>query len=130
MEHFHLALLQIYRDSAICPKNSPPQNKTLPDPKPASPPQEINNFLFPAPPLSAALINNGQLPNHLFSMFPFAQPPNFPKVEAHEGNPYIMDNKMASNALPMYEMPRFNMQHAHAAFYPAPDMYQQLRSPQ
>lgn len=33
MEQFHLRLLQIYRDSTICPKNAHPNNKNIQEAK-------------------------------------------------------------------------------------------------
>lgn len=82
MEQFHLKLLQMYRDASICPRNNRQYVKTYQETK-ISPPQEINNFLFPNPTM-APLNNNiptGMQAN-MYSMFPFSQTPNYPKVEA------------------------------------------------
>lgn len=85
MHHFHITLLQLYRDSAICPRKSKPQ----PDPKP-------NGFLYPSPPQPIQSLQPGQL---LYQYLPYQ--PTFPKVEEEENMPYILNNGMFEMAYPL-----------------------------
>jgi hypothetical protein len=130
MEQFHLRLLQIYRDSSICPKNVRPPVKSPQEYK-SVPSSEANAFLFPNSGLGAmgSNIPSGMQPS-LFPMFPFS---NYPKVEAQEGTPYIIDNKPANNQHPaMFDMSRFGMQpHPHQSFFQGPpELFPPLNRPQ
>lgn len=128
MEQFHLKLLQMYREASICPRNNRQYVKTYQESK-ISPPQEINNFLFPNPGM-ANLNNNMQagMQANMYSMFPFSQTPNYPKVEAQEGNPYILENKPPAQTQPaanLYDIPRFTVQsHPPPQYFsnPPPDL--------
>ena len=128
MEQFHLKLLQMYREASICPRNSRHYTRSYQETK-VSPPQEINNFLFPNPAMAPSMNNNipaGMQPS-MYSMFPFSQTPNYPKVEAQEGNPYILENKPPAQTQPaanIYDIPRFTVQSQPPPQYfpnPSPD---------
>lgn len=62
-------------------------------------------------------ISVGMQPS-IFPIFPFSQTPNYPKVQAQDGIPYIMDNK--NHNQPMFDMSRY-----HPQYYANPtEMYQ------
>lgn len=129
MERFHLQLLQIYRDSAICPKSTRTNNKPPTESKPASQP-DLNNFLYPNQPLNSGSMGNNQMQNSLYPIFPFSQASSYAKVEAQEGNPYIMENKGSNNhqnnSPAMFDLSRYTLG-PHPPFY-SPDLYPQLRA--
>jgi hypothetical protein len=90
------------------------------------PQPEVNNFLFQNAPMNVGGMSNGSMQGQLFPLFPFSQTPNYPKVEAQEGNPYIMENKQINNPpQPMFDMSRYGMQsHPHPPYFSGPpDVY-------
>lgn len=46
----------------------------------------------------------GTIQAPIFPMFPFSQTPNYPKVEAQDGIPYIIDNKNHNPQQPIFDM--------------------------